>query len=701
MIGAGDSGGGVGRDLTACDREPIHIPGAIQPHGMLLIADGVTLRVVGVAGDVEALLASRWQNRTLDSLLGVDVGALLAAREDPNDEVAIFGVDGLAGRFDAIVRRGGPYLLVELEPQEPALPSSAEILARLDAIVSAFERTLDLQRLCERAAVAFRELTGFDRVMVYRFLDDAAGAVVAEDRDPALSSFLNHHFPASDIPKQARALYVRNRVRVIPDASYTPAPIRGEAGLSEIDLSDVSLRSVSPIHLQFLHNMGVCASASMSIVKDGLLWGLIACHHNTPRRLSYAMRVATRALAGGLSRQIRAKEEAETYRERLRLRGIEDSIVARYDRDAPLSVFARQMGSELAQMVSADGFAMLHGHDLVVSGICPPEPALRRLARTVAPLAATRPFASSSLARHAPTLVDIAETASGVIAAVLEDEQRAILLWVRAEKREIVNWAGNPHKDIALDPQGILNPRTSFEAWSEETRSRARRWTREEVESVARLRNALHEASQQRRMRTLNQELVATIAGRDALLVQKDQQLREVDSRVQTSLQVVDALLGDASRRLAAVARVHRGLQQDAQPEAVDLATYLGDLIEGLHDAMAAEEALAMVVDLTPIAMAADRAMQIGLLLTELVTNAWKHAYAGRPGPLAISLERLGAQFRLVVADKGRGTKGASAGTGFGMQMIGAVVEELGGTVAHEDNRPGLRVIVSAPIAAA
>ncbi len=183
----------------------------------------------------------------------------------------------------------------------------------------------------------FRALTGFDRVMVYHFLEDGAGRVVAEDRREDLHSFLHQHFPATDIPRQALALYLHNLVRVIPDV-LVPAGAAAPAWTepAPLDMSDCSLRSVSPIHLQYLRNMGVSASASFSIVKDGALWGLIACHNETPHFIDYVRRAACRSLVGGLARQIRAKEEADGYRQRIRLRSFEDDVVGLLSREEPL-----------------------------------------------------------------------------------------------------------------------------------------------------------------------------------------------------------------------------------------------------------------------------------------------------------------------------------------------------------------------------
>src|SRR5690606_33836125 len=201
-----------------------------------------------------------------------------------------------------------------------------DLLSRLDQAAAAFERAPGVKALAALAAEEFRSLTGFDRVMIYRFLDDEAGCVLAEARPPEMPSFLNHHFPATDIPRQARALYVRNVVRVIPDVGYTPQPLRPAREGPPLDLSDSVLRSVSPVHMQYLRNMGVGASASISILADGVLWGLIACHHATPKLMTHEVRIAAAALARGLARQIKAKDEADVYRERVRLRGLEDEL---------------------------------------------------------------------------------------------------------------------------------------------------------------------------------------------------------------------------------------------------------------------------------------------------------------------------------------------------------------------------------------
>ncbi len=286
-------------DITACDREPIHIPGAIQPHGLLLVVDAATGNVVAGAGAIEERLAPEWLGQPLASLLGEDVARMVAHLPiGPGSVVAGVPVDGIAERFAVTAHRiGGERVLVELEAGIVDAPGARAVPwpgSTRRSPVSSGPRPADAVRA-----------RGHDFSDAHRFRPGNALSLSGRGcrarggrgarRWPAVLP--PSSFPASDIPKQARALYVRNRTRCIPDVDYVPAPIRPE-GFETLDLSDVALRSVSPIHVRYLKNMGVAASASISIVKDGVLWGMIACHHYSPRRLSPDLRAAAAALAG-------------------------------------------------------------------------------------------------------------------------------------------------------------------------------------------------------------------------------------------------------------------------------------------------------------------------------------------------------------------------------------------------------------------
>jgi light-regulated signal transduction histidine kinase (bacteriophytochrome) len=548
--------------------------------------------------------------------------------------------------------------------------------------------------------------------MVYQFLDDDAGVVVGESVENA-ASFMNHHFPSSDIPKQARALYLRNKSRVIPDVGYTPQPIRSSKDLRTIDLSDSTLRSVSPIHIQYLKNMGVGASASFSIIKDGVLWGLIACHHDEPREIPLSARMGCQALSTQLAREIKGKEDAELYRERIRLRAQEDVVLSQLGGDQSLSDFFRKSGPELAKLLNADGFSAVQGSDLFTYGHSPDAIDIREIADNIRIAASRQPFATASLVGQFPKAEAFQDRASGLLAVTMSTEVPTILMWFRAEHIEVLKWAGNPHKDVPAEPGAILTPRASFEAWFENVRAKARPWSHAEVEAASRMVRLMLDHRNNNRVRELNRELSTTLRENENLLTQKDFLLKEVNHRVQNSLQLVSAFLrlqsrstgsadvtaslDEAQKRLNAVALVHRRLYKDDSIEVIDLARYLEDLLADMSASMDQQWSSQMSLDLAPVLVGTDKAVNIGLVLTELVINAQKYAYEGFPGPLAIRLEQHRETLRLIVSDRGKG-KQPAGGEGFGSKMLRAIVDRLTGTIEEQDNTPGLRTIVTAPI---
>ncbi|MBJ3786719.1 histidine kinase dimerization/phosphoacceptor domain -containing protein [Devosia sediminis] len=693
--------------LTSCDREPIHIPGAIQPFGVMLIVDDQDV-VVGEAGSPVAVLGE-----SLERLIGKP-GSAIAPGLPASGILVVGEVSFNGGIKDCVAYRSGAHLVVELTDKTPGEMLDAAFLAQIETLGGWLEQSTNLEDLSTQAAKVFQELTGYSRVMVYRFIDGDAGVVLGESISDDSSSFLNHHFPASDIPKQARALYVRNKVRVIADVHYTPAPVRSAStDLSEIDMSDSTVRSVSPVHLQYLKNMGVGASASMSIVNDNMLWGLIACHHHEPRPMSLTTRLACQAVASALARQVKARDDRQLFRERIRLRGQEDVVVARLGSDERLVDFFAGSGNELAGLLQADGFAAVQGKDLFCIGKCPAEAQVRAVAEFVREPGAIRPIVTSSLGGMLPEAKVYADVASGLLAVTMSTEVPTILMWFRAEQLQVVKWAGNPHKDVAHSPDAQLQPRTSFEAWSESVKGRSSEWTHAEVESAQRIVRLMLEARNNRRMRQLNRELTTSLRENQILVEQKDYLLKEVNHRVQNSLSLVAAFLRmqgrtagpeareqleAAEQRLMAVGLVHRRLYQDDSVRVVDLSRYLTELVAELQTSLDDGWSDTLETDLAPVLISTDRAVRVGLVVNELITNATKYAYDGRPGPLHIRLDQFRDSLRLVVSDRGKGPAAETQGTGFGSRMLASLVQTLSGTIEREDNRPGLKVSLTAPV---
>lgn len=498
-------------DLTDCDLEPIHIPGAIQPFGLMLIVARDTGEVIGGAGSIERSVRADWLHRPLQQLIGAAMADKVLSCPDDRCELGHLREMGM----DAVAFLSGEHWLVQLEPSSEATPA-LQVLGWTDQASRFLEKAPDLGQLCERAARSFSELTGYDRVMIYRFVDDDAGEVIAEWNITGMPGFRNHRFPGSDIPKQARALYVRNKVRVIPDVHYEPQVIR-PGTLQNIDLSDVETRSVSPVHIQYLKNMGVSASASMSIVCNGNLWGLVACHNNTPRGLNMTQRRAAQLLAADFSRQIAAMADAEHYRQSIHLRAEEDGLLACFADEGDFFKGLSTCAGMIRRMFAADGLAIIDGERLHSEGVCPSGEDLRELAEW-ARLKSATPYHTSELGRVFAPATGYSSLACGLLSVTLSMQSRTSLIWFRAEELQTVEWAGNPHGGKASFAGEVLTPRSSFEAWSEIVRGRSRPWSVAETEAAHRLVAKLYDIRQHLRLIETATELRSVVADRDRLL---------------------------------------------------------------------------------------------------------------------------------------------------------------------------------------
>jgi light-regulated signal transduction histidine kinase (bacteriophytochrome) len=296
-------------------------------------------------------------------------------------------------------------VILELERSPAARLSAAHLLGDLQAIGAALEAAPDVARTCQAASRELRRLTGFDRVMVYRFLEDGSGCVLAEDKATELPPLLNHHYPASDIPRQARELYLRNLIRVIPNVGYAPAPLVPPvcpATKRPLDMGNCALRSISPIHVQYLKNMGVEASMSVSIVRGGTLWGLVACHHRTPMPVSYELRQACKRVGQILSQQIAAREETEAHVQARRLADARDELLVALARaEGSIEGALAEHAAELLAIVPSDGVAVCRGGEVTGAGHRPSDAEVRDLVAWLLRGGTPDPYATDGLSeRH-------------------------------------------------------------------------------------------------------------------------------------------------------------------------------------------------------------------------------------------------------------------------------------------------------------
>lgn len=467
-------------DLTSCDREPIHIPGAIQPHGVLLALDD-QLRSVMVSanlGDVLEVPAAEAIGRTLAELVGPDAAVQLEDRLDRDQTSEPLVLTCETGQVDVRHHRSGERWIVELEPREADTPQMAYDATR--GAMARLARTGSVLELGAVLATEIRAQLGFDRVMVYRFDDEWNGEVIAEERREDLNSFLGLHYPASDIPAQARRLYTVNWSRLIADIGYQPVPLHPilDPGTgAPLDLSHATLRSVSPIHIEYLSNMGVGASMSISLIVDGELWGLVACHHYSgAHRPSQDARAAAEFLGQVASQFVSDRARADARERTLRAQAVLARITARISADARYPLISMMEDPELLSLVDATGVALAYDGAVVRRGEVPFDDAT--LQQIAVDLEDPDSYATQTdrLAGRVPGVLGVEGVGGALRVGSARDRW---LLWFRPEQERIVDWGGDPtNKQLAAaeGPDVRLSPRKSFEKWREVVRGRSLPW---------------------------------------------------------------------------------------------------------------------------------------------------------------------------------------------------------------------------------
>jgi light-regulated signal transduction histidine kinase (bacteriophytochrome) len=714
----------TGIALTHCDREPIHIPGSIQPHGALLSLAGG--RVAQASAN-----AQEWLGAAPEALLGRSLADVFgeegAARirqalemDDPREanpvrlEAGGRALDGLVHRHDGIA-----VVEVEAASEQGAAEARASVATFRRGLVEV-QRARSVRSLCDSIARSVRELTGYDRVLVYRFHEDWHGEVLAEAREESLEPFLELHYPPSDIPVQARALYRLNWLRNIPDREYRPVPLVPAAHPDTgrpLDMGLAALRSVAPVHVQYLRNMGVAATLTISLLRDGELWGLIACHHQAPRSLPYELRASCELLGQLFSARIDAAEAEEHRGADLRRA---ETLAALTDRLAGTRDWAAGLARDpaLLELVDATGAAVVADGRVEVAGDAPLPRAVEELAARLA----EHPLPGGLVATdHARDELPGTE-ASGVLAVPLSDARRQWVLWFRPEVVQSVNWAGDPRKPMEAVADGEkevrLTPRGSFALWKETVRGRSRPWTAGDRRAALDLRRVVAEvvlrhaeeiAELNRALARSNQELDAFtyIASHDlreplrgirnyAGMLREDHaaQLDEEGMGLLDTLTRLTSRMDGLVESLFEYSRVGR-MEMEVVP--TDLGEVLDDVLHSL--AHQVKEAGVEIRVPRPLPTLPCDAVRVGQVFQNLVHNAIK--YNDRPGAwVEIGWrQEPGGPAALYVRDNGIGIAEQhhevifrlykrlhprdrfGGGTGVGLTIVRRIVERHGGRI--------------------
>ncbi len=650
-------------NLTNCDREPIHIPGAILPHGAMLVLDCATLCVLQAAGDTLGLLG-----RPIDALLGRTVEGLFSVEQLSRLKGLCREQDLVKPRhlldpllrvsaerpLDASAHRVDGALIVEFEAAEMGDPFVLDPLSAVQLMVDGFSAAPSLFSLCQMAAASVRRVAKYDRVMIYRFMADGSGWVVAESRIPELAPFLDLHYPAADIPQQARALYLKSWLRLITQVDYTPAPLtpvlNPDTG-KPLDMSQAILRDVSPIHREYLRNMGIDASMSISIIVGGKLWGLIACHHNSPRLLPRHLRAVCELFGSMFSLQLEARERSEQFEARLasrkilqelmlNLAGVEDYAYGLTQQTPNLLDYIHG-GHVALDGVRSGGVAVRVEGAITFLGVTPTKEQITPLTEWLATYMTETEgvFSTDRLSEIYAPAKAFANVASGLLVIAVSRDPSDFILWFRPELVETALWAGDPAKPVTPSPDGDrLSPRKSFEVWKHTVRDRALPWTAAEIDSAFDLRVSLLQVVLRRiEAASLEREKAHE---RDKLL------MAELDHRVKNTLANIQALVTQSSRSAASLTMFVEGLDKriHSMAKAHSLLTqsrWEGVSVEGLlREELDPFNHPPGIVELSGVdaVLTPKSALSLSLALHELGTNAAKFgAFSVPEGRVAVS----------------------------------------------------------------
>lgn len=642
-------------DLSQCEREPVHIPGAVQPFGCLVAFTLPTWSIAHVSLNAAQLFGLD----PAESLIGGAIETVFPAQliHDLRNTFQAAMISGFAERLasvavgpeqaahDILIHAAGQLAIAEIIPCAGADTIRADPTTLVKTIVDRLRRTTNFQSFLTSAARQIRAVTGYDRVMIYKFLEDDSGQVVAEALRGGLPPFLHLRYPASDIPAQARALFKRQWLRMIPDVDYAPVPIVPALTTKKLplDLSLSTLRSASPIHIQYLKNMGSAATLTVSILDGDRLWGLIACHHETPRRISALTGAAVELLAQVFSTQIEAKQQCDELAFVAKAREAHDQLMAAMRPEETIFQNLTSFGSLLQAMIPCDGVATWTDGRFEGGGVTPPADAIEELIRFLNLKPADRIFATHDLARHLPDAARYVGEASGLVAIPFSRAPRDYLLLFRREVIQTVQWGGDPNKAVASDGSGApIGPRSSFAAWKQTVSGTSLPWRPSEIASAETLRVSLLDIMLRR----------ANLIDRERRVAQESQLLlvAELNHRVKNVLAVIRSLVrqsvqgatslevftSDLQSRIHALSVAHDQLTQ-SHWKAAPLQT----LIEAEAKAWTEPGDVRLTLSGPPVMIDARAYQTLALVFHEMITNAAKY------GALSVKEGRLSIDWRL------------------------------------------------------
>lgn len=555
--------------------------------------------------------------------------------------------DGRA--WSRLLHREHGLTFVEFEPAG----STGALQAHPARLFAAIKAESSLDRLLGKCCEEIRSWTGFDRVMGYVFRPDDSGDVVAESKSERIDSFLQMRFPSSDIPAQARALYVRNTLRFIPDVDYTPSPLVAVGRADAIDLSGSVLRSVSPIHIEYLKNMGVRASMSVSIVVDNRLWGMFACHHNDPLSVPYATREACDMVAHFVSTRVQAIVATNESDRRAEAARFVSRVGGEYMRADDAVRFLVGVEDQLRRHLQCDALVISHRGKIAASGGFPAQAA----AAVIQHVSTIDP--RSILVARQEWPADVAAQMGDWVGAIVIEFDPAYggrVVALRREQVSTIQWAGKPEKVEVSGPNGPrLSPRGSFEVWTETVRGQCVPWAAVTLDirdmvarELSRAAGAVHlelEDARRHLLAMLGHDLRDPLQSirMAATLLKRTESSNLLGTRIDSSSGRMQRLIS----QVLDFSRAEAGMPLLGDAQSVDLAAVIHDLVE---EAKVAHPGVLFDLELaspSPMLIDASRASQA---VSNLLSNARHHTPPGHA--IGVKLSVSGGVARITITNE-------------------------------------------------
>ncbi|MCG6156454.1 ATP-binding protein [Rubinisphaera margarita] len=516
-------------DLTNCDREPIHTPGAVQNRGALIAIEISSGRVVAASAnceDVTGLSVADLLENPFRETLPVLGDIVTQAREMPEGKHADRRTVELpAGTRTVLAHHYGGRCLVEvLTAETESDVQASDLVGRLFVKM---ERQ-SLEEIYDCVVQTIQEFTGFDRVMLYQFLEDGHGCVIAEAKQDEQEAFLGLHYPASDIPAPARRLYELNRIRLIADVEAPTVDMVSAGGIEPVDMSFATLRAISPIHVEYLKNMGVRASMSISVMQGEKLWGLIACHHNQAKPVSPGMRDACELAGALLSTFLVSRMQQEQLQRKVEVnRAITENLSSMGQSNDVTGGLERSAGW-LCSLFDACGMVWQSGSHNFFWGELPNQEAIRELHQALAVRPDQAIAFTDQISAWLPAAASYADRCAGMLAIRLGRREGGVFLFFRPPYSATITWGGDPSKSATRE-DGRLTPRKSFGAFQEKVEGKSRPWTQADREVAATLAAGMKTifVEQAEQLRKAIDELRALNADLDAFAYAASHDLKE------------------------------------------------------------------------------------------------------------------------------------------------------------------------------